>query len=206
MKNKSLIDLKLAKKLYDEFAKVWNPDEQLSLTVNVLGHDVEYIFDLYHPFNADGDWSCGNFIYLEFSEYKASKEANKFFDSLFDYSFDIAGGGAVHTAQLKLEKNLKGLYKAEEKINKHLQDIKISQKAFCACFKTLSKNTLLPWVTVSAALSNLSAAPKPIEVKLNGSYTAEIVPNNTTIQVGCLSIPIAKIREVLATYDKISNN
>jgi hypothetical protein len=108
MKKESLIDLKLAKKLYDAFAKVWNPDEQLSLTVNVLGHDVEYIFDLYHPFNADTD-----VIYLEFSQCKLSKEADKFFDSLSDYSFNIADEEAVYTAQLKLEQKLKGLYKAE---------------------------------------------------------------------------------------------
>jgi len=201
MKKESLIDLKLAKKLYDAFAKVWNPDEQLSLTVNVLGHDVEYIFDLYHPFNAD---SYGDSIYLEFSDYKASKEANKFFDSLSDYSFNIADEEAVYTAQLKLEQKLKGLYKAEEQINKHLQDIHIGRAAFYACFKTLSKNNLLPWVTVSAALSNLSVAPKPIEVKLNGSYTAKVVPNNTIIQVGCQKIPVSAIREVLATYDEVS--
>jgi hypothetical protein len=203
MKNKSLIDLKLAKKLYDAFAKVWNPDEQMSLTVNVLGHDVEYIFDLLHPFN---DAYNVDSVCLEFSDYKASKEANKFFGSLSDYSFDIVDIDAVYTAQSKLEKKLKGLFEAEEQINKHLQDIHIGRAAFYACFKSLSKNTLLPWTTVSAALINLSVAPKPIEVKLNGSYTAKIVPNNTTIQVGCQSIPVSAIREVLATYDKISNN
>jgi hypothetical protein len=201
MKKESLIDLKLAKKLYDAFAKVWNPDEQMSLTVNVLGHDVEYIFDLFHPFNADGDS-----IYLEFSDYKASKEANKFFGSLSDYSFDIADSEAVYDAQSKLENKLKGLLEAEKQINKHLRDINISRTAFYACFESLSKNTLLPWATVSAALSNLSVAPKPIEVKLNDSYTAKIVPNTTTIQVGCQSIPVSAIREVLATYDEVSNN
>jgi len=203
MKKESLIDLKLAKKLYDAFAKVWNPDEQMSLTVNILGHDVEYIFDLYHPFN---DAYNVDSIYLEFSECKLSKEADKFFASLSDYSFDIADSEAVYTAQLKLEKKLKGLFEAEKQINNHLKDIKISRKAFYACFKSLSKNTLLPWATVSAALSNLSVAPTPIEVKLNGSYTAKVVPNTTTIQVGCQSIPVSAIREALATYDKISNN
>ena len=201
MKKESLIDLKLAKKLYDAFAKVWNPDEQLSLTVNVLGHDVEYIFDLFHPFN---DAYNVDSIYLEFSEYRASKEADKLFGSLSDYSFDIVDNEAIYDAQWKLEKKLKGLSEVEEQINKHLRDINISRTAFYACFKSLSKNTLLPWTTVSAALSNLSVAPKPIEVKLSGSYTAKVVPNTTTIQVGCQSIPVSAIREVLATYDEIS--
>jgi hypothetical protein len=197
------IDLKLAKKLYDAFAKVWNPDEQMSLTVNVLGHDVEYIFDLFHPFN---DAYNVDSIYLKFSDYKASKEANKFFGSLSDYSFNIVDEEATYDAQLKLEKKLKGLFEAEEQINNHLKDIKISRKAFYECFMATSRNALLPWATVSAALSNLSVAPKPIEVKLNGSYTAKVVPNTTTIQVGCQSIPVSAIREALATYDKISNN
>jgi len=199
MKNESLIDLKLAKKLYDAYAKVANPDDQLSITQNVLGHDVEYIFDFYHPFNGDNDS-----VYLDFSDYKASKEANKFFNSLQDYSFDISDGEAVYTVQLKLEKKLKALFEAEDQIHKHLRDINITRPAFYACFRSLSKTTMLPWVTVSAALTSLKVAPKPIEVRLNKSYVAKIAPNTGHIQVGCQSIPIETIREALATYDKIS--
>jgi hypothetical protein len=202
MKTDSLIDLKLAKKLYDAYAKIANPDNQLSITENVLGHDVEYTFDLFHRFNSDND---NDSIYLEFSDYKASKEANNFFNSLQDYSFDISDGEAVYTVQLKLEKKLKNLYKADNQINEHLSDINIAQKAFYACFHTPSnKTTLLPWATVSAALSNLKVAPQPIEVRLNKSYVAKIAPNTGHIQVGCQSIPIETIREALATYDNIS--
>ena len=96
------------------------------------------------------------------------------------------------------------MFEAEEQINKHLRDIHIGRAAFYACFVTPSKNNLLPWTAVSSALSNLSVAPTPIEVKLNGSYTAKVVPNNTIIQVGCQKIPVSAIREVLATYDEIS--
>lgn len=201
MKNESLIDLKLAKKLYDAYAKVANPDDQLSMTQNVLGHDVEYIFNFYHPFNTDDG---SGLFYLEFSDYKDSKEADKFFNSLQDYSFNISDGEAVYTVQLKLEKKLKNLYKAVDQIDKHLRDINITRTAFYACFRSLSKTTLLPWVTVSAALASLKVAPKPIEVRLNKSYVAKIAPNTGHIQVGCESIPIETIREALATYDNIS--
>jgi len=203
MKNESLIDLKLAKKLYDAYSKVKvaNPDDQLSITQNVLGHDVEYIFNFFHPFNSDPD----DGFCLEFWEYKTSKEADKFFENLNQlYSFNINDDDGVYAVERKLEKKLKTLFEAEHQINRHLHDIGISQAKFYACFHAPSKTTLLPWAVVSAALSNLRVAPKPIEVRLNKSYVANITANTGYIQVGCQSIPVDAIREALATYDNIS--
>jgi len=199
MKNDKGIDLKLAKKLYDAYAKVANPDSQMSLTQNVLGHDVEYIFEFFHSLNGY-DGYCD----LEFFTYKASKEANKLFDKLDGYSFDIINEDAVYEVQCKLEKKLKNLVEAENQINQHLRDINISKSEFYECFRSLSKTTILPWVTVNAALNKLNVVPTPIEVKLNNSYVATIVPNTGNIRVGCQSIPVDAIREVLAKYDDIS--